>query len=437
MRSHCREQRRRHPEDHRVGVDEEETQDDRLAADVTEAGGDRAQAWPIGIVPGHQGRQECDGRNRRRVGDCVTEVDPLEVDVLDQEPSNRGPADGAELRRDAVQRGRCHEVRLVDELRRHRTLRPDADAEGRRDQELEREQRPDPRVRDRSIRGEAEAPADHADLLHEHQPAAVDRVGNRPADYRQRQQRDEVREGDQPDRERRSRELVDLVREHDLGDLRADEGDALPEPEPAEGRIAAQRRQIQGQPRCDRFEGWTLRRDERWLVRQKSLDSSGLEVASRRRRERVDLVGPCVLAEPEEDHAGRFGHARIIASRRTLCATLYEPERCSRSAAIRRSTSQETVWAAAFEDGTQATADASTSTTRSWSSASIGVKNGRAIVRAAVSSATGHRPSPNPKRSRMYGWRWMHGTYSAVATPSRRNASMTTVRSSSAFSFTT
>src|SRR5690349_8949632 len=85
----------------------------------------------------------------------------------------------------------------------------------------------------------------------------------------------------------------------------------------------------------------------------------------------------------------------------------------------------------------QPTAARSTSTTRSWSPGSICVKNGSAIVRLAVSSATGHRPSPNPYASRMYGCRWMHGTYSAVATPSARSASITASRSSAASSLTT
>ena len=54
-------------------------------------------------------------------------------------------------------------------------------------------------------------------------------------------------------------------------------------------------------------------------------------------------------------------------------------------------------------------ADASVSATYAWSSSSRSAWNGSASVRALISSATGQRPSRKPKRSRMYGCRWMHG----------------------------
>src|SRR4051794_1659374 len=69
------------------------------------------------------------------------------------------------------------------------------------------------------------------------------------------------------------------------------------------------------------------------------------------------------------------------------------------------------------------------STTRSWSPASIPVKNGSASDRALASSATGNCPGPKPYASRMYDWRWMHGTYSAVSTPRSRRPAMTASRS--------
>src|SRR5262249_41657403 len=73
------------------------------------------------------------------------------------------------------------------------------------------------------------------------------------------------------------------------------------------------------------------------------------------RSERVDLVGADVLAEAEEDHAGRaVGHAAIMAGQAAASA--------ARSA----------------------------SATRSWSSRSSRVWNGIAIVRAEQSSLTGN-----------------------------------------------
>src|SRR5947208_2430116 len=125
------------------------------------------------------------------------------------------------------------------------------------------------------------------------------------------------------------------------------------------------------------------------------------------RLERIDLVGTGVLAEAEEDHPCGLRHGRIIPGS--------DP----------------------FRGQTPAVAARRTSTTRVWSSRSICVKKGSAIVRLAVSSATGQRPSPKPNRSRMYGWRWIQGTYSAVPMPSRRRVSMTAERSSGPSSLTT
>src|SRR5581483_4851525 len=75
------------------------------------------------------------------------------------------------------------------------------------------------------------------------------------------------------------------------------------------------------------------------------------------RLERVDLVGPDVLAEAEEDHPRRaIGHCRTERNASTTC---------------------------------------------SWSSGSRRAWNGIAIVRALASSLTGQRPSRKPYRSRM------------------------------------
>src|SRR3954469_14919498 len=54
-------------------------------------------------------------------------------------------------------------------------------------------------------------------------------------------------------------------------------------------------------------------------------------------------------------------------------------------------------------------ADARTSATRSCAPASIPVKNGSASERELTSSATGQSPASKPKRSTMYGCRWIEG----------------------------
>src|SRR5262249_62203968 len=100
------------------------------------------------------------------------------------------------------------------------------------------------------------------------QPPGGEGVGDRAADDGEREERDGVRERDQPHGELRAGELVHLVRERDLGDLGADEGDALAEPEPAEGGVPPQRRQVE---REARQEAAALRGGDPWLVCQKSL----------------------------------------------------------------------------------------------------------------------------------------------------------------------
>ena len=139
-------------------------------------------------------------------------------------------------------------------------------------------------MRQRGVRGETDAAADHPELLHEHQPAAVDGVGDRAADHGQRQQWNEMRERDQADGERRARELVHLVRERDLGDLRPDERDALAEPQSPEGGRLPQRCEVESEAR--EAEAAAFRRGHSRLVRQKSFWFSGFDVAASSRRAR-------------------------------------------------------------------------------------------------------------------------------------------------------
>ena len=62
----------------------------------------------------------------------------------------------------------------------------------------------------------------------QHEPAPVVRVGERPAEQRGDEQRDELGEPEQADSERRAREVVDLERDRDVGDHRARERDPCP-----------------------------------------------------------------------------------------------------------------------------------------------------------------------------------------------------------------
>src|SRR4029079_9694880 len=66
----------------------------------------------------------------------------------------------------------------------------------------------------------------------EHAPA-VDGVRERSSDQCREEQRDELCQAEEPDGERRSRQLVDLIRDRDIGEHRAEEREGLPDVEQA------------------------------------------------------------------------------------------------------------------------------------------------------------------------------------------------------------
>ncbi len=101
------------------------------------------------------------------------------------------------------------------------------------------EERPYLRLVERRVDGQEDRDDDEPDLGHQDQPAPVDRIRDRAADERERQERNQLAERDQPDEERRARELVDLVRDRDEADLAPDQRDRLADPQAAKlGRFA-------------------------------------------------------------------------------------------------------------------------------------------------------------------------------------------------------
>jgi len=69
------------------------------------------------------------------------------------------------------------------------------------------------------------------------QPAPVDGVRDRAADDRQRQEREQLAEGEQADLERRVGQLVELEGRRDRRDLAAEGGDGLADEQPPKGRV--------------------------------------------------------------------------------------------------------------------------------------------------------------------------------------------------------
>ena len=82
------------------------------------------------------------------------------------------------------------------------------------------------------------------ELGQEHEAAAVDDVGERAPEQPEREHGHELGEAEQADRQRRAGERVDLVRDRDERQHRAQERRQLPEEEQPEVAVAAQRADV-------------------------------------------------------------------------------------------------------------------------------------------------------------------------------------------------
>jgi hypothetical protein len=85
-----------------------------------------------------------------------------------------------------------------------------------------------------------------ADLGDLHEPPAIERIGQRPADEREHEDRRELGDAEQADGQRRARDLVGLERDRHEGGHRAELRDGLPEDEQAEVAPAAQEAEVDG-----------------------------------------------------------------------------------------------------------------------------------------------------------------------------------------------
>ena len=95
-------------------------------------------------------------------------------------------------------------------------------------------------MRQQRVREEEPGHDRHPGLGAQQHGAAVDGIGDRAADERYDEQRDQRGETEQPDEGRRVGQRVHLVRHRDDPDLAADRRDRLPDPEVAE--VAAPQR---------------------------------------------------------------------------------------------------------------------------------------------------------------------------------------------------
>ena len=204
------EERDRHPEDHRVGVDEEEPEDHLLAAEEAETVEDRARGRAVRVAQRWNPRQAVERDERRDERDRVDRVRAGQSGELDQQAGECGAEHGAEGGVDAVERRRRGERLVGHEPRGQRAHPADAEAEARRRNGCEHEEHGHAGVRQRRVHREAADGERLRGLRPEEERAPVEGVCDRAADERQRQQRDELRQREETERERRVGQLVDL-----------------------------------------------------------------------------------------------------------------------------------------------------------------------------------------------------------------------------------
>ena len=168
------EERLRHPEHHRVRVEHEGPEDDRLlargtasprAATRAPAGRPRPSAAPARPAAPRRARRRSSPRRSRR--SCRT------PDGGDQESAERRPGDRAGAGVDRLQRLRGGELLRRDEARHHRAQRRRAERPQRGRRRRQHVQRPDLRMRpENALTASSADDAEQPDLGPEHELAA-------------------------------------------------------------------------------------------------------------------------------------------------------------------------------------------------------------------------------------------------------------------------
>src|SRR5262249_57877447 len=125
----------------------------------------------------------------------------------------------AETRVKRVERERVRDVLRRHEPRNERARGADTEGRERGRREGKDVARPHLRMWNRRVDDKAGDGRGRAGFTDDEQPPPVERVRSGAADEREREDRNELDERDRADGERRSSQLVDLVRERDVRDL--------------------------------------------------------------------------------------------------------------------------------------------------------------------------------------------------------------------------
>ena len=153
VRADGREESHRHPEDHRVRVDEEDPEHNGLATNEAKTLDDRVEARAIGLRRSRQRRQQPDAGERRPEAGDVDQVGAGQADARDDQAGRRRARDRGEVAVQALQRVRGDELVLLDDPGQQRSHRRRAEAEDQRAEEVEQEQRPDAWLGDGGVDG--------------------------------------------------------------------------------------------------------------------------------------------------------------------------------------------------------------------------------------------------------------------------------------------
>ena len=201
----------------------------RLGAREAQALDDPAPARRLRVRGRRRGPQPPQRRERDEEGERVGAVGDREARGRDQHAGQRRAAEPGGVAHRAVERAGRRQLAALDQPRHERVERRPQDRHEAGQQRRGDVERPHVRVGERRVGAQRERDGERAELRADHQPPAVERVGQRAAEQRQRDDRDELRRADEADRHRAAGLVVHLHGDRDERDRRAEQGHALPD----------------------------------------------------------------------------------------------------------------------------------------------------------------------------------------------------------------
>ena len=151
-----------------------------------------------------------------------------QTDRGDEDTAHGRPGDHAEFPAQRIERRGRGQLVAGDEPRHHRVERRPLEAVDRGHERRDDEEHPDLRLVEERVEKEDRRREPERELGElEHAPTIYG-IGESAADERREEQGDERSQAEKPDRQRRPGEMVDLVRDRDVREHRAEERERLP-----------------------------------------------------------------------------------------------------------------------------------------------------------------------------------------------------------------